>query len=246
LKPASFFDALYERTPEGWDFSRRRSQLFRYGTYFELIERHGLCPETVLDLGCGEGYLAARIRKRWGCQLIGIDLSVVAIERARRRYPDIEFYEGNITDIRWDCIGLGRRLDLIVLGEVLTYLDEDERASTVEKIYSRMWNGACILVSVNIGPPPYFTRAGLYELFRQFRCLDRRGIYLRSYYRRIETPVCNLRLARRVKAFRPADEVLAMFLEFAPIRAINAVSGWISQSQESVHVALFRKEPSEL
>jgi ubiquinone/menaquinone biosynthesis C-methylase UbiE len=43
----------------------------------------------VLDLGCGDGALAARIAEH-GAKVTGLDPSPTALERARRRYPDLE------------------------------------------------------------------------------------------------------------------------------------------------------------
>ena len=48
-------------------------------------------PEAqVLDLGCGNGALAAQLA-RWGYQLIGIDPSSSGIEQARALLPGVAF-----------------------------------------------------------------------------------------------------------------------------------------------------------
>ena len=44
--------------------------------------------ERALDLGCGDGRLTARLRAR---QITAVDVSEVALERARRRTPAAEF-----------------------------------------------------------------------------------------------------------------------------------------------------------
>jgi SAM-dependent methyltransferase len=56
-----------------------------------LLRRSG-APQgaRVLDVGCGTGYYTALLRDI-GYTARGIDLSEVAIERARRRYPGIRF-----------------------------------------------------------------------------------------------------------------------------------------------------------
>jgi len=47
----------------------------------------GLHPARVLDLGCGEGWLARRLRSETGCQITGIDGSAPLIAAARAADP---------------------------------------------------------------------------------------------------------------------------------------------------------------
>nr|WP_205668618.1 class I SAM-dependent methyltransferase [Ammoniphilus sp. CFH 90114] len=47
--------------------------------------------ERVLDLGCGTGDLSNEIAKR-GASVVGIDMSPSMIEKAKTKYPEIEFY----------------------------------------------------------------------------------------------------------------------------------------------------------
>jgi SAM-dependent methyltransferase len=68
----------------------------------ELVEGEGLAPGWALDLGCGTGtnciYLA-----RHGWEVVGVDFSVLAICRARRKARragvDCQFYRGDATDL---------------------------------------------------------------------------------------------------------------------------------------------------
>jgi len=68
----------------------------------ELVEGQGLPPGRALDLGCGTGtnciYLA-----RHGWEVVGVDFSVLAICRARRKARqtgvDCRFYRGDVTDL---------------------------------------------------------------------------------------------------------------------------------------------------
>jgi SAM-dependent methyltransferase len=47
-------------------------------------------PVRVLDLGCGDGRVAAEL-VRAGAQVTGVDPSRVALERARASYPELDF-----------------------------------------------------------------------------------------------------------------------------------------------------------
>lgn len=59
----------------------------------------GLLPiasdDAVLDAGCGEGHHLAAIAERFGCEAHGVDISVVAIEAAAKRYPRIQWIVAN-------------------------------------------------------------------------------------------------------------------------------------------------------
>jgi SAM-dependent methyltransferase len=52
-------------------------------------------PWPVCDLGCGPGHVARYLHER-GVQVVGVDLSPVMVEQARRLNPGIEFRQGDM------------------------------------------------------------------------------------------------------------------------------------------------------
>lgn len=51
-----------------------------------------LSPQTrVLDVGCGNGAVAAQVAKRFGCQITGIDMSESGVRIARQNCPSGRF-----------------------------------------------------------------------------------------------------------------------------------------------------------
>jgi SAM-dependent methyltransferase len=96
---------------------------------------------TALDIGCGEGSLLAGIcALRPEVAVSGMDISDSALRLARRRLPDGEFWNLDITKQH-----LGRRFDLILCSEVLEHLDDDVAA--LQNI-ARMTTGHVIISSV--------------------------------------------------------------------------------------------------
>lgn len=60
-----------------------------------LLNAAGVKKGTkVIDIATGPGYVAAAAARR-GATVIGVDFSAAMIEEAKRRYPDIEFREGD-------------------------------------------------------------------------------------------------------------------------------------------------------
>ncbi len=73
----------------------------------------------VLDVGCGTGDYCARLA-RTGRTPVGIDVDPRMIERARARYPDVDFRTMGMADID----RLGRRLDgAFCIGNVASHID---------------------------------------------------------------------------------------------------------------------------
>lgn len=78
-------------------------------------------PEAqVLDLGCGNGALAAQLA-RWGYQLIGIDPSSSGIEQARALLPGVAFHQASADPEQLSSLDLPP-CDLVVSTEVVEHI----------------------------------------------------------------------------------------------------------------------------
>jgi trans-aconitate methyltransferase len=63
-----------------------------------LNPTHG---EKIFDLGCGTGDLANEISKK-GATVTGMDISTEMVGKARKKYPDINFFIGNAEEFQFD------------------------------------------------------------------------------------------------------------------------------------------------
>lgn len=76
--------------------------------------------ETILDLGCGTGDLTDKIY-RGGSKVIGVDSSVEMIEKARAKYPEIEFEQMDARVLKFNL-----SFDAIFSNAVLHWIPEKE------------------------------------------------------------------------------------------------------------------------
>ncbi len=56
---------------------------------------HVSSADSVLDVGCGEGFYLGRLAGQSGCQAHGIDISIAAIDAAAKRFPSCEWIVAN-------------------------------------------------------------------------------------------------------------------------------------------------------
>ncbi len=72
--------------------------------------------KTVLDVGCGYGYLFSRI-KRHGIKFSGFDIAETAIIKARKLNPDVTLFVDDFINLRHK-----EKYDLVICREVLWYV----------------------------------------------------------------------------------------------------------------------------
>lgn len=128
-------------------FARR----FAYGKLtgdpaFAHLLGAGLIPADarLLDLGCGQGLLAALLAAagRDRLRYTGVDLMPRDIERARHASPGAQFVSG---DIRTTGFGPA---DVVVILDVLHYIDYTEQADVLRRVRAALGAGGVLLLRV--------------------------------------------------------------------------------------------------
>jgi SAM-dependent methyltransferase len=126
-----------------WAIETNPYERLRYDATLELLDQNGPF-ENGLEIGCAAGVFSCHLAER--CARLRItDLMPRAITRCRRRLRGRDGVVFSVADIA-DCSDWGETYDLIVLCEVLYYLDDDlaiER--TVAKIADWLRPGGLLI-----------------------------------------------------------------------------------------------------
>jgi SAM-dependent methyltransferase len=161
---------LYDRAAAGW--ARQAPLLLSDFTArpFVLDWCEPVAGRAILDLGCGEGYVARQLR-RCGGQVVGVDVSPQMIERARdaeQAEPmGIEFAVGDATDL--SAYG-AECFDLVVAVFLFNYLDRQQTAATMREVRRVLRRDGRFVFTVphpslpflrKEEPPFFFERRGL-------------------------------------------------------------------------------------
>ena len=130
----------------------------------------GLCRGSVLELGCGRGYLSKAIRDS-GHEVIGVDISKEKIAFAQKNYPEIRFQASDILKLNLP----GATFDTVLLPEILEHVSVEVGDRILEIAWSFLKPSGRLIVSVpneNCIPHPNhireFTRKSLERLLSRF------------------------------------------------------------------------------
>ena len=145
--PTAHFEAIYARNPDPWKYGTSAYEQEKYtATVAALPEmrfRRGL------DIGCSIGVLTRRLADRCD-ELLAIDVVERALAQARALCadtPQVSFARARIPE-EWP----EGRFDLIVISEVLYYLDPADIRRTATACLRSLEPGGT-LVLVNFLPP---------------------------------------------------------------------------------------------
>lgn len=151
----------------------RREDPFGYGTApYEKARLEAMAAalparlEAALECGCAEGHFTALLTRRAG-RTTSVDISSIALERARVRAPSARFEEGDL--LTWEP-GDDGPYDAVVLGDVLYYLDRPGVAAEFDAFFGRAaaWlrpGGRLILAHGFAGPGEESHRRSFRERF---------------------------------------------------------------------------------
>lgn len=91
-------DATYDTIGKTYDTTRKADPTIAK-RIFELL--HPGAGNQYLDIGCGSGNYTGDLFSR-GANISGIDISEVMLTKAREKFPEIKFYQGNAQNLPFE------------------------------------------------------------------------------------------------------------------------------------------------
>jgi 2-polyprenyl-3-methyl-5-hydroxy-6-metoxy-1,4-benzoquinol methylase len=118
-----------------------------------LVNKFAKC--NVLDVGCGDGYLASQISQKF--EVIGIDISREAVKVAKNKNPKMDFIVASCTDIPFP----DNSFDTVVASEVIEHINYDDGKNFLKEARRALNRQGRIIVSTP-------NLSNLYMRFLQF------------------------------------------------------------------------------
>ena len=139
--PPSYFDERYAADPDPWDFETSEYERAKYAATLDALPRARYA--SALEVGCSIGVLTEALAKRCDA-LVSLDLAERALERARDRCRDLAHVRFELAQVpgQWP----EGRFDLILLSEVVYYLDADDVVSLVDRVRGSLLPGGSVVL----------------------------------------------------------------------------------------------------
>ncbi len=161
--------AIYDSTSSKWTRNEKCLLSDFTARPYVLEKLQPLAGRRVLDLGCGEGFVARQIKAQGAASLLGIDLSVGMIDEARaeekRKPQGIDFRQGDaaaLTDLEEGSF------DRIVAVFLFNYLDSAAMSKVMGHVFRLLAPGGRFVFTVphpsfpfmHAEEPPFFFQRG--------------------------------------------------------------------------------------
>ncbi len=140
LTPEYWEEVFAEEDP--WDYGDSAYESWKFDQTLSLLPARRFA--RALELGCAEGHLTARLAPLVG-ELIAVDISPTAIERARRRCAGLVNVQCQVLNLATDA--LPTQLDLILCSEMLFYLPLALLHEVAPKIAASLKSGGHLLLA---------------------------------------------------------------------------------------------------
>jgi len=157
------FERLYRNEEDPWSIGNAES--VRYDAYLEWIRRHAPLAgfRRALDLGCGKGAFTFRLASM-AHETTGVELSEIAVSKARQAHPGIRFLQGDIRSL--PSLDLRpRAYDLIVASDVIAYLTPREAERFLQAVEKLLAPEGIVFLAAWSPGGRYFTPESLERLF---------------------------------------------------------------------------------
>ncbi len=144
-----YFNDMYAADPDPWRFASSHYEREKYAASLAALPQRRFA--SALEVGCSIGIFTAALAARcdW---LVALDVADAALARARENCAEAHVSFANLrVPGQWPP----GRFDLIVLSEVLYYLDQADLARVAGQARGAVQPGGCILLVHFLGETNY-------------------------------------------------------------------------------------------
>lgn len=91
------FEEMYKNCENPW---KQKNILGSYSKLCSVTSLYRIQPKKVLEVGCGLGFFANFLKRMLpGTEIIGMDISQSAVDKARGQFPDMTFFQEEVSNI---------------------------------------------------------------------------------------------------------------------------------------------------
>lgn len=109
------FDEMYCHVDDPWNQSQQPN---KYARMAGIIHLRNFGIKTVIECGCGLGFYSDWIRRETGMIPKSIDISEVAVKKAKKIFPDLDF---EVADVSKD-LKKYNTYDCVMFAEIIWYI----------------------------------------------------------------------------------------------------------------------------
>lgn len=121
------------------------------------IDRHGIRPRAVLEVGAANGFRLAMIARRTGARTVGVEPAAKAVADGRARYPEVDLRPGLAS-----ALPVEGMFDLVVVNFVLHWVGRPRLLAAVAEIDRVLDDGGHLIVGDFL--PGHLTRTAYAHL----------------------------------------------------------------------------------
>jgi methionine biosynthesis protein MetW len=131
-----FYSKIFEKKPESY----YKIQEKKIEIILNLFENHQ--GGKILDIGCGDGFISALIRKKTKAMMHGIDISRTCVKEARKRNINAKLF-----DVSKGKLPYSRNyFDAVLCGDILEHIYDTE--GLIDSVYKILKPHGYVIVSV--------------------------------------------------------------------------------------------------
>ncbi|WP_027170811.1 SAM-dependent methyltransferase [Methylobacterium sp. 10] len=139
--PPDYFENRYADDPDPWQFTTSTYEAAKYAATLDALPKPRFA--SALEIGCSIGVFTEALASRCDA-LIGLDTAEKALEQARARcesLPHVRFERLHVP-CQWPAGGF----DLILISEVLYFLDADDMSHLAKRILDALDPGGILVL----------------------------------------------------------------------------------------------------